>query len=623
MSIETNDVVLRANKHLYPILTFKEAKWLPETSSSDGVFISAEDNETVLAKRIEATLAKDEDNPCSYMSEELAYAIDFILTEQYMPHLYVDNVEVSYGYLDWKISRPAHAVVLSKPISSDNVKISFVKYVGHILEESSLLSDGSVQMDTGYWPSFALDVATKEYSDTFLDRAVRSDITISKSVISATQSIGTKAIYWNDKKTYDVLYCDAPNQEPIHVTISKFVDSHESYEASTLELYMNGSLLMSSSTEEDKLVFNLDSSEDPYASFPVGFGFFLAKSYSCDIPLSKIVYNESDPFIRLQFKLKNSQTGTIEESPIYEFGLVENYVTDYTYDSFCSSSFEADTTNLQKAVDATVSTVKVISSQKTVDLGISTNGSIWKSFYPIGTAFEVSCVETAKQQAYSFADLDEKLSFTFSKQDTMSIDLSLLKDALANQITLIATYYNLNGDIVHSDELDITSYIDFKSDESNRVTTPSGETLFPDTDYGEPFSSKETLGYWDMQLVDGVYKSLNDDAFSSNALCLVLDDNESYSHVRIKFDTSLPSAYVTSKCSVQVKSDGNTGWLSADNGYDGVSKVSDDGDAAAVISKCLYNDRFVTFGRKAYKSKVFVRFIGFKDLSNIEVTKAN
>lgn len=621
MSIESKDVVLRANKHLYPLLTFKEAMWLPE-EPANGKFLSTKDS-AVLAERVEATLSKDASNPCAYVNDDLAYAIDFVLTEAYMPKLIVDGNEVSYGYLDWKISRAAHAVVLSKPINADTVTLSFVKYEGHVLEESALLSDGSTQMNVGYWPSFALDIATKEYSDSFLDRAVRSDITISKAAVSATQSISTKAVYWNDKKTYDVLYCDAPGNEPIHVSISRFVDGHESYGASTLELYLNGSLYMSSSTVEDKLAFHLDSSEDPYASFPVGFGFFLAKSYSCDIPLSKIAYSKDNPFLTIQFKLKNSQTGTVEESKTLTVGLIDHYVTDYTYDSLCSSTFDVDISNLQKAVDATVSTIKVVSTQKNVSLAISSKGLVWRNFYPVGTAFEVSCIETAKQQKYSFADLDEALSESFAKSDSIDIDLSVLKDALANTITLVATYYNLNGDVVHSDKQEITSYIDFKSDESNRVTTPPAETLYPDVGYGEKFAEKTSLDYWDMQLIDGVYTSLNNEAYASNALCLALDDGESYSHVRVTFDTSMSENDVADKCKVQVMSSGNTGWLSADDGYDGVSKVLSNGDAAAVRSKCLYNDRFVTFGRKAYKSRVLVRFLGFKDLSNVKISKAN
>lgn len=188
----------------------------------------------------------------------------------------------------------------------------------------------------------------------------------------------------------------------------------------------------------------------------------------------------------------------------------------------------------------------------------------------------------------------------------------------------------------------LQSRVDLVSDESNRVTSGSGQ--YPTIGYGDPFDSTSSLKvvYTDeLQMLNGKYQRPTGD-YSSN----LPTAGENYdvgmgtgdrrvtfqpitlnNHSAFTIDILGAEDFAgieTSGVEIQVKVEGQTGWLDANASYPGTGNPSADGDPAMVYGDSDANTKRVTFGSTVRSGDLLVRITfpngSIKKFSGINIT---
>ena len=200
----------------------------------------------------------------------------------------------------------------------------------------------------------------------------------------------------------------------------------------------------------------------------------------------------------------------------------------------------------------------------------------------------------------------------------------------AENLPIIITPYGSNDvpGTVYGQTLQ--SRVDLISDESDRVTSGSGQ--YPVVGYGDPFNSTSSLKviYTDeLQMLNGKYQRPTGD-YSSNlptsgqnydigmgtgdrrvTFQPVVLNNHSAFTIEILGAEDF-TGQETPGVEIQVKVEGQTGWLNANASYPGTGNPSADGDPAMVFAQSDGDTKRITFGSTARTGNLLVR-IGLPD----------
>lgn len=589
--------------------SFEDVDFLETQPDSNGIFHSTKDGSS-LAVRTTVTLTKE--SPLVYKNDELLFAVDWFKTTPFKVYLYdQDHNLLPDRYCGAALVADAGAIVFGD-VPVRNVRYaSFVEWIGNIVGDKAVRVDGSTPMDPDYNPTLEQDVATKGYVDSILTLGakVRNLIGSAEITISQDGNLETQTLRWPSLvKTNVTVFKEVPNK--LQFTTSPIVIQSKDYSKQKLALYIDDQLITSSITLDKLHTLNngvtcsVIEEKDLYEGAAFGEGIYTARKYQFTIANNLVEPGIHTVCIKiLNYTMQGFKPGD-EATPSYEFDVCAHKPKNAGL-SFSIAHIP------QALYDKTISGVKAITTAKSAVVKMA--ALITQEAYPLHLPLKRFALLRVLGDEYTFNTSDIVLD-NGDMLITKDIEINLEKakelnyDAETVSVPATLTFYDYHKAPYAVLTTNISARIDYDSDESSRVTTPDAEVRYPYGDYGDPFVEMKQES---MKQFNGVYTSDRNDG----TLMLVANESlESFSHVILSFDELVGNGQI------QVKVEGETGWLSANDDYKLATIPTENGDGALVTKNCDSNNIYVTMSKVCYRSKVFVRFVGFKKISKLKIT---
>ena len=548
-----------------------------------------------IARRVNYSLEQDPVYKTQFKNDWLANAVE-PLNEYTQIDLFDAqgnkiNLVTNLPHLDIKRASLIYEV---EPINNIPASISVVVYTGPT-ELNTITSNGMNQMDEGYIPVEDKDVVTKDYLDDIIEDFIASHSAISTIDIYQDEKPLPNGINHVDNLEYPVLLVKGQNSIPVkkvQIVVAPFAISN-SYVEPTLCILVNGTRKLYETKVEDILegrttVWQFISTENIFKlgeppaktywknSYKVEFNpIVLEDLLNNDNPICTISLMVSDPVSRqsVQTEIKTIGLDMLigkghgEQEVTYDPDVVEHHKTVWV----SGTAYYPNTED-----------------NYALPLTINLKNNFLNNFRPKVVAELIRILDDESEEVLNEISLPSHLPLSgFVKEIQVTSKYNIHTTALELHT------YNVRGDLLDVVRIEIDCHID-ESDESNRVTTPDAEVVYPNTEFGEPWDPKAPLNIFDMILKDGEYHH-NDPRIS--AVCFKYKPIDCYSHAILDIDTD---------GDIQLMSEGNTGWLDGKSLLQPFHAPTAHGDPCKVDNG---TKGYYSFGRVVYKSPVFVRII--------------
>lgn len=591
--------------------TFEDHENLSTTPNEHGEFISTKTGR-VLAKRIVVDLKRE--NVLTYINDELLYAVDWMEDyPEFALDLYdKDGNKLPFKYCGAQLQAYSGAITCEFVPVSEPAQVSFVKWVGNTLGDKTVKADGSVQMDPDYRPTEGQDVATKNYIDNIFNNGAEVDRLIETIDVRVYQDGRTEqlgAIYKPlEEERIPMFFLKDGN---ISIETEPFVIPFDLSKAS-LGVYIDGVMTYITDTLD-----NIEpmTESDLYAGMPFGRGQFTLRSYDIHTQANKLRvssdYSVPHKLVVALIKRNFNQLEVVGLSKAYTYYLCSG-----------SSQIRADSTEfgyskseepVRMAYDKKLSGITdCISTAKKVliPVSVSVPKSRFVDDYLPDVPF-VSAVINGQKSWFDSTDFTDE-GDTYKVSSTVELDLAQLKadNYHAQKIAygIIVDIFDYQGNLIVRRKLDCEPVIiDYDSDESLRVATPNADVVYP-IEFGKRYEQVPE----GMVIFNNIYKATKDE--STLMICLPNEEGKSFSHAIIEVDE------IKGNGDIQVKAEGSCGWLNASKEFSGIGTPEKDGDACHVTKNGTSTKLYVTFGKKCYNKKLYVRFLRFLEIKNLKVT---
>lgn len=550
-----------------------------------------DENYRCLAKRVTLPLVQDRTYKTSFFNEMLAFAIQ-PLNEYTQFILYNEDGQVvnTYPYLPKLVEDYASIVCQYEP-EKPFTEISIVIYCGPEVNQI-LLSDGSVSMDSSYRPVNSKDIVTKEYADTLIENFTAlsyplKDFRIDQSGFSPISGYCYKdnALYKNVLFSRD--YTTEQRLDDCLLYVSGFaIPSFYVKEKVQIGLFVNGtvthSAFITDILKNENPYWSLLDTENVYTSEVDSF--YWKNYYRLRFNLASFASKSSteNPFLSIAIKIWDNE-GHSNSSETITFGIEE-----YVKSAKPKITINFIEENFDKYRTKWISGRRYFDTDSTriyeLPITVSIENNFLYRFRSTDTNLKWS-MQTSKGEILWERDIaigshqPMKGSFEIDQKVDFSIDYNVL----------VFQAFNVKGEQVYEYKYVFDTASD-SSDESNRVSTPSGKIQFPASDYGKVWESEKPLNTWDMILQNNVYTSQVNDS----AVCFIVKNKDCYSHINIDIEHD---------GKMYVLSEGNTEWLDCQKAIN-IFKTPVSSGAG-----CKLNEGFFTFGKVNYTGPVFIRII--------------
>lgn len=475
-------------------------------------------------------------------------------------------------------------------------KVSVVIYSGPTADDV-LLKDGSVTMDKDYVPERDTDLVTKHYADDLVEDFTAAQHPLRDISIKQGNELMTRT-YYKDNAEYPVVlfrtYSSRNPVEDVTLTVSGFAIENNFTTNTCIAVVVNGVTnnvvkvvdILNAKTSN----WRCTKSENIYGS--VVDRLYWKNTYELTFNLKYIEawFSADSPFIDIHVKLWDnietrvsstitvgideyisSKTASNDISIKYLEAVLDNYKTQYVSGERYFSPDPERIYTLPVTVEAQNTYLQYFRSDITGQLNLLNEGKQIVTSYELSSS---SHLPTSGIQKYT-----QDIEFTVA----------------IKYIQFLA--FNIKNEPILESTIPLNTDTD-NSDESNRVTTPSGSEITPARDYGKPWDSSKELNDYDMKLRNSVYYENSSNV--PNAVCFVVEPKDCYSHINIDIEHD---------GKMYILSEGNTGWLDCQVRANPVFKKPVENEDG-----CLVNDNYFTFGKVMYDSRVFIRIIGAKQV---------
>lgn len=545
----------------------------------------------LLAERTTLNLTQNGTYKTQFFNEKLAITIAPI-SESTKLVFYNEDGEVPNSFVYAPVLNPAFAsIICSREPKKPFTAVSAVVYCGPGVN-NILLSDGSIQMEKDYRPVKEKDVVTKEYTDSLVENFTALSYPLKTFSIKQSDIAPISAYcYLNNSKYENVLFLrnakDKSRMQNCTLTVDDFAVPNTFGTDVQIGLVVDGTTSYIDSIENilagNSSMWRLVDTENVYTAADIPQVYWknsFELEFNLESFLSKVT--DSKPYLNISVRIWDT-SGHSKYSNTDIYG-IDEYITDavakvqidYIPENF--TKFKSKWISGYRYFDPNPETVYNLPITVKVENDFlkyfrSENNLILQVVNSENEILESQKLAIIVHQPLTgtFA-IDTKINFT--------VDFNILR--------IIA--FNVKDEEVFRADTILDTSTD-SSDESNRVTSPTGSLTHPDTDYGETWISSQELNPYDMKLRNGEYAST--DVNSTVCFC-VKGINECYSHINVDIEHD---------GEMYIKSEGNTGWLSCQKQAEAFSNPLRNG------AGCKVNEGYFTFGKVTYTSKVFIRII--------------
>ena len=503
-------------------------------------------------------------------------------------------------------------------------KVTFYRYEGRMLEDSTLTRDGSVQMVPEYYPEENQDIATKKYVDANLGN---TNQTVNKLLPPTPETIEGKAltVEANSFPAYDVKTNDhvdivvLPSAE-IKVTTPRFYNP----EVGTVEFLINDYAFkiidLSNPTDsgELKITFNDDYYKETLASR----GFFKGLAFEVTFkPEELSVFYTQYHYLNIKVRYNNniksvdSETIKIGIEPEQKTSTLKNEIEIATGDNF------------EWGYVSGVPTPRAGSILKLKKIETETL-QVFKSGERIAN---LSAIEQ------NIDIIPDTVYSNYNPTVELTGEITVPENLYQESLNVSGNSYNIFSENNGEYSRDYNFRIDTVSDEDYRCTSGTDSNSGPE-DYGSVWdNTKDLTSTEELMMVNGLWQWPTQDFTVNGTKINTLTDwnatwikaGPDYSKcaksgkrfatfkysipwsngVYIEIpgisqnkDTKVPKVY-----SFQIKVAGSTGWLDCKVPYRGIGTVVADGAGCLAVQDSTEGKIYCTFGPKPVKGTLYVR----------------
>lgn len=551
----------------------------------------------IIARREKIEVTQHSVYKTQFINEKLKFAIS-PFTETTKVIYYHNDTELNTVTFRPRLDQNYASIICEVEPVNTITHVSVVLYEGYLIEDI-LLSDGSVQMKDFYNPTKPKDIVTKDYVDDIVEDLVAGEHPLRSFEIVQGDYGPLIGYYYRDNSIHDKILLLRENETRISVEdctlkLRPFVVSN-SFDKDTTQiaLIVNGNqchveyiknILQNTSTD-----WKLLASENIYTVTQVDEVYW-KNTYQLTFNLKQFE-SEMRPAFTFQVRIWDNKAHE-KLSQVFTYEIDENIIKLRDKDIEISYIEE----NLKKYFTKYVSGIAYLPEDESVEYSLPVTVKVKNKFlqYYRGKKCLELLVVNSKGSNIVY-------NLPISQHQNLSGEFEFHQDIKFNINTekLQVRVYNLKGTCIATKDLILTLRAD-SSDESNRVTTPPGDILYPSTGYGEKWDSTKQLEPWEMKLQKGKYFCSDK---NNSAVCFVYEPKDDYSHIKLDIEHD---------GLLQILSEGNTGWLNCQGNANMFVNPTQHGDGCLVqglTPSLSINDKHFTFGKVVYKSRVFIRII--------------